>query len=221
MADEIVAQVYVDGVACDDKYTLSVMEYGNTLINDSTQSEEIKNLVKNMLHYGAYSQVYFNYNVDTRADAGLDALDLTTVTQSSFERTVQTEEEGVGKITTANWNLKAGTSLNLYLELEDTVKEEIADYTFTCNEVVLEKGEFNGLLSVKIPNIAAHELDEIFTIEVTKSGESESSATFTFSVFSYAYKALDANANVREGLTDLMKAMYLYNSAAKVLLGSE
>ena len=221
MADEIIARVYVDGVACDDEYTLSVMEYGNKLINDSTQSEEIKNLVKNMLHYGAYSQVYFDYNVDTRADAGLEPLDLTTVTQSSFETTVKTEEEGFGKITTANLNLKAGTSLNLYLELADNVQEEIADYTFTCNGVVLEKGEFNGLLSVKIPNIAAHELDKIFTIEATKSGESESSVVYTFSVFCYAYKALDANANVREGLTDLMKAMYLYNSAAKVLLGSK
>lgn len=221
MADEIVARVYVDGVACDDEYTLSVKEYGTTLLNDSTQSEEIKNLVKNMLHYGAYSQIYFDYNVNARADAGLQALDLTAVTQSNFEKTIKTEEEGFGKITTANLNLKAGTSLNLYLELEDAVKEEIADYTFTCNGAVLEKDEFNGLLSVKIPNIAAHELDEIFTIEVTKSGESESSATFTFSVFSYAYKALDANANVRAGLVDLMKAMYLYNSAAKVLLGSK
>ena len=37
--------VYVDGVACEDEYTLSVTEYSNRLLNDSTQSEEIKNLV--------------------------------------------------------------------------------------------------------------------------------------------------------------------------------
>ena len=219
MADEIAAQVYVDGVACDDEYKLSVMKYGNTLLNDNTQSEKIKNLVKSMLHYGAYSQVYFNYNPDARADAGLEELNLAAVTQSNFEKTIQTEEEGFGKIVSSNLNLKSETALNLYFELADGVDGE--DYTFMCDGKVLEKDEYKGLLTVKIPNIAAHELDEIFTIEVIKSGESESSVTFKYSVFTYAYKALDANATVRAGLTDLMKAMWLYNYAAKELLGSK
>lgn len=211
MADVVKAQLYVDGVAQYDEYEVSVKEYANKLLSNSAQSQAVKTLVTNMLHYGAYAQTYFAYNTDSLANAGLTPLDLTTVEQANFAKDIVKKVEGFGEIVAANLNLKSETNLNLYFDLDESAE----GYTFTCEGKEVVTGTENSYFVVTVKNIAAHELDDVFTITATKEG---TTYTFTYSVFTYAYNALGKeDSAVRTGLKDLMKAMYLYNTAASAV----
>lgn len=214
MADVVKAQLYVNGVAYYDEYRVSVKEYANKLLNDDTQTSETKSIVTNMLHYGAFAQTYFQYNTDALANEGLKPLNLANVDQTKFNdyKALQVKAEGFGEIVASNLNLKSGTSLNLYLDLQDTI--DATEYTFKCGETVLEQGEYNGGTMVTVPNIGAHELDSIFTITAEHKTDTAKKYEFQYSVYNYVYNALDENYTGKVGLKDLMKALYRYNEAA-------
>ena len=211
MSDNVKARLF-DGSDCVGQYEFSIQNYGEKLLSRSDVSDSIKALVKNMLHYGAYVQQYFDYNTSILANEGLEALDLSGVTQSTFEsyKTGSVIESDFGKIVGANLNLKSETVLNLYIQPKDGIN--VDDFTFKCGETTLTKGTYKGLIMVTVSDIAANELDTIFEIQAVSS---DSTYTFKYSVFTYAYNALSDSYTGRTGLKDMIKAMYQYNQAAK------
>ncbi len=83
MADVFKIQVIVeiDGEEyASETYEYSVVEYCSYILNDNyadptltaEQITNLKALVKQMLHYGAAAQLYFGYNTDNLANAGID-----------------------------------------------------------------------------------------------------------------------------------------------------
>ncbi len=229
MADTITAQLYAgEEPVC--AYTSSIKEYAEGLLGTEI-SVETKTLVENMLHYGAYAQKYFKYNDadDKLADKveGLGDLIVSDVTQDSFQAAFGETEltaGGFGKIVGSNLYLKSETDLKVYIELEDGVNAD--NLTFTCpakSSEPLETGSYmrNGkeLVTVTIPNIAAHELNKVWEITVAKKGDLSSTGTWKYSVYTYAYNALADSYNpdmTKYGISikELMKAMYKYNEAA-------
>ncbi len=241
MADTITAQLYAGDELVRAypggqtvAYTSSVKEYAagvlKQLETDNTDTSAVtKTLVKNMLHYGAYAQKYFRYNTGNLADAGLDDLVVSDVTQGSFQTAfgqTNLNADGFGKIVGSNLYLKSETDLKVYIELAEGVDAD--KLTFTCQDKSSEPlkiGRYtrNGkeLVTVTIPNIAAHELDKVWEIAVAKKDDSSSTGTWKYSVFTYAYNALDAGYTpdtTKYGISikELMKAMYKYNEAALV-----
>ena len=63
---------------------------------------------------------------------------------------------------------------------------------------------------VSLPGIAAVDLDRMQTVKVTYGS---STGTFKAAALSYANRAINANSNI--DLVKTMKALYLYNQAAK------
>ena len=238
MADTVTAQLYAgDEPVCTYPggqtvaYTSSVKEYAagvlKQLETDNTDTSAVtKTLVKNMLHYGAYAQKYFRYNTGNLADAGLDDLDVSDVTQGSFQTAFEQTNlnaDGFGKIVGSNLYLKSETDLKVYIELAEGVDAD--KLTFTCQDKSSEPlkiGRYtrNGkeLVTVIIPNIAAHELNNVWDITVVKKDGQTSTGTWKYSVFTYAYNALDAKykPDTTRGITiaELLQAMYKYNEAA-------
>ena len=100
----------------------------------------------------------------------------------------------------------------MYIQLEDGV--DIGEYTFKCGDITLEQGTRGDWITVKVPNIAANNLDTIYEIVATNGSNSY---IFKYSVFTYAYKALDANYTTTTTIKELVKVMYKYNEAANAV----
>ncbi len=234
MADEVTAQLFAGEEAKSEVYKLSVKSYGEAILNDEIsidgtgeQQTAVKTLVRNMLHYGAAAQKYFKYHPDNLADAGVsDGFNLEAVTgvdQTSFSDAYNNSKltaDGIGKIVGSNLYLKGETDLKVYIELADGV---LADsLTFTCDGKELTKGTYKlsgkDLVTVTIPNIAAHELQNMWEIKIANADNSIE-GTLSYSVFTYAYNALADSytpdtTNYGMSIKDLMKVMYKYNKAA-------
>lgn len=116
MSSDIKAQL-IDGSRAGREYTYSVKDYANYLIEHENESAEYLRavpLVKKMLNYGAYAQIYFDKNTTNLANAILTdeekALDNVTVTEP---QTSVTLPKGV-TFEGATLSLKSETSLSLY-----------------------------------------------------------------------------------------------------------
>ncbi len=219
MADKITAQFYVNGKPYSESYEYSVEAYAKTIINDTaeTYSENAKKLAANMLHYGAYSQKYFNYNTANLANEGLTALDLSAVTVDNFasftEGNVKTVE-GLGSNKGSNLILESETTLKLYFAPEDGVE----NLQFVRNGEMLPTSEVisGGKTWVCIPitNIAADKLGDTIEITVSDSTDSSKSGTLKYSALTYGYNVLKSTTSYSDELQNLVKALYLYNQAA-------
>lgn len=219
MADKITAQFYVNGKSYSESYEYSVEAYARTIIDDTaeTYSENAKKLVANMLHYGAYSQKYFNYNTENLANEGLTALNLSAVTVDNFasftEGNVKTVE-GLGSNKGSNLILESETTLKLYFAPEDGVK----NLQFVRNGEMLPTSEvISGAktwVCIPITNIAADKLGDTIEITVSDSTDSSKSGTLKYSALTYGYNVLKSTTSYSKELQNLVKALYLYNQAA-------
>ena len=197
MADVITAQVVADGIE-GKKFTTSVRNYANCIVNDKTNNEDYAkaaSLVDAMLRYGAYSQTYFKYNTDDMADSIL-AKKTNYLDSVSIENFVAYTPDTI-EITGENASKYNASSLILESEvkLRHYFSEEISGATKKGNEWYIE--------SELIP---ANNLNK--TIETIKD-----TVVIKYSPFNYVYKALNSE-NTSVELKNLMKAMYLYNVEA-------
>ena len=64
-------------------YTYSVREYGEAVITSAKTSSTMKDLAAQMLNYGSYAQIQFDYNADDLANVNLDKLGYSTTLDDS------------------------------------------------------------------------------------------------------------------------------------------
>lgn len=126
MADTITAQFYVSGELYPESYEYSVETYAKEIINGdlAIYSDKAKELAASMLHYGAYSQMYFNYNTGNLANRGLKELDLSSVIAECFAGIVKANNrslEGLGSVMGSSLVLESEITLKLYFEPEEGV----------------------------------------------------------------------------------------------------
>ncbi len=91
---------------------------------------------------------------------------------------------------------------------------KIGDYKFTCAGKTLTPVKSGETYVVKIPNIAAKELDTVYTVTVKKGSKT---LTVKCSALSYSYMVLKSSTNAK--LCDAVKALKLYNDAANDYFG--
>ncbi|MBQ2922878.1 MAG: hypothetical protein IJE60_07335 [Tyzzerella sp.] len=220
MADDVTAQLFVGENVYSDGFSISVKEYVNILLKDATQVDAIKNLATTLLHYGAYSQRYFNYNTEKLANEGLTSLNLDEITQndfSTYHANSVLEAQGFGEIAASKLQLKSETALTVYIQLSDNI--QVDDYQFNCDGKTITPGTYGEWVTVTIPNIAAHELDDMFVITAVNKTNEEETYQFEYSVFNYVYNALNDSYAGREHLKELVKVLYKYNEAANQVCG--
>lgn len=205
MSSTITAQL-IDGDHSGDIYTYSVKDYAEYVLARPEVSEyaAAANIVKAMLNYGAYSQLYFG-----KTGVPLANESLTTAEQQPADVTAAT----IGKSTYtaslpdgvvfegATLSLKSNTTLSLYFTSANN-----AELSFACSGKTVDKSSVQGYQVARLRGIPSFELDNEFTVSVTANG---STGTISYSPMNYCYNALN-NSDTEEKLTNVIKALYVY-----------
>jgi hypothetical protein len=173
-------------------------------------SEKLQALAAKLASYGAYAKAYFEYEPVAEDTEYADAIagditgDITVETVTPYK-----------PVKDASTDAFKAKSISLVLKSETILKvtfagTDVAQYSFTVDGEPVSAVKSGSSYVVKIPNIAAQDLDKAYTIVAT-NGDS----TYTISAYAltYAYQVLKAEDRT-DAIRDLVKALYEYNQAA-------
>ena len=195
------------------EYTYSVKNYADYILahTEVSQYAQAEEIVKAMLNYGAYSQLYFDDETETLVNENLtetekDVSDITAQTiNKPYDKTIQNHLfEGV-TFAGATVSLKSEATLSLYFRSEETL-------SFSCQGKILSTTQKDGYQIVRINGIPAKELGNDFTVTVTAK---ENSGTVLYSPLNYCYNVLNDSAN-DTNWQNVVKALYKYWQSADI-----
>ena len=201
MSSEIKAQI-INGEDFGEEYTYSVREYADYLLEHAEEREDWSNavpIVKAMINYGAYSQIYFEKNPTALANAVLtdEEKALPDVNISTAEPIIALPD-GV-TFEGATLSLKSETTLSLYFTADSQPE-------FSCGDYTVEPVHNGRHYAARIRGIAAKHIGDSFTLNV-------GSGSITYSPLNYIAKALNGGTE-DENLINAVKALYWYWKAA-------
>ena len=209
MTSEIKAQM-IDGDQHGTEYTYSVKEYADYLLEHADERENLARavpLVKAMLNYGAYSQVYFDKNPSALANADLEEREkiLDNVTIDIADPVIGELPDGT-TFEGATLSLKSETTLSLYFKSG----EELA---FSCDGYTVEKATSADYQIARIRGIKAKHIGDILTLKINGS------EAISYSPLNYCKNMLDGGTT-NEKLINVVKALYFYRQAADAFFSS-
>ncbi len=205
MASQIKAQMFDNDLA-GTEYTYSVKEYAAYLLDHADEREDLAAavpLVKAMLNYGAYAQIYFDKNTDALANSVLPEADKElgdvniTAPDKEFKLPEGVSFEG------ATLSLKSETTLSLYFKSSTTL-------SFSVDGKKVETAKDGEFQIARIRGIAAKELQNRFKLNISAGNKSGS---VTYSPMNYCYSALNGGTD-NVSLINTVKALCLYSQAA-------
>lgn len=219
MAEDITAQV-ISGQQLSSEYVYSVKRYADYILNnaqDQTYAPSVP-LVKAMLNYGAYSQIYFSENGETGtlANEAMTAQDkiLGQVDTAALEAeyAAKTDMEEVDFIFEgSSLSLKSETTLSLFFTSSEPL-------VFSCTHDELGDMTINSVKSdnyriARIRGILPMFLGDSFLVNV-RNVSSQLSGFVTFSPMYYCATVMN-NDNNPEEYRDVCMALYWYYVEAK------
>ena len=180
-----------------DEY--SVREYAETILNGD-YADYVKEMVKEMLNYGAAAQNYFGYNDSDLANAGYE---LDSSAEVPTEVPAITVEDKLAGISLYGMSLvfRNKTAVRFYFN----VSGNIADYTFSQGTPVQKDGKYY----VEIGNINPQDLANDITLSVN-----DGALSVTYSPLNYIVRKYN-NADSSAELKALVQAMYGYHLEAE------
>lgn len=195
-------------------YVYSVKEYADYLLGHQSVDAYAKAapLVKAMLNYGAYSQIYFNQNTSDLANTGLTEADkdVSGVTAAQINKPYttaydQTVEKGEAiSFDLVALSLKSNTELVLYFSCKDKLKIEGEDPNVSIS------GSGNKQV-VRISGIRPDKLGDDYSVMVSNS---EGGTQYVkYCPLSYCYYVVLEERGTEE-LQNVCKALFLYYQAA-------
>ena len=194
-----------------DSYTYSVLEYCNDLLAQDSVTSETKQVVAELLNYGAAAQKYVGADSSKLQDA---------IKQSNIA--LLTDEPQGEVSTTGTEQIVAGATVNfsnvnkIVFAITPEIYANLDSYTITINDIAVEKsawvlsGDYYMWYS---DGIKATEFGKPCKLVVTNG--SETVQTIEISVNAYC-SAVYKMSGVPEALKNLVKATYNYGAAAKV-----
>ena len=218
-------------------FTYSIYEYAKDYIKYATTETEYQKalpLVKAMLDYGAYSQLFFG--VDASNLANYDRVSNLKLTEGNVEQTscdsvfsaITNEETGTlgnEELIYQNISLicESETSMKLYFQNKnnltlDQIKEKYAIKVYDSEGNVIpddgcEMQVEGDLFWIKIKNLGPVKLSSDYTVEFTSDAGTQRGTVSPICYIKKAMKQDDMN------LQNLCKAMYLYNKATLEYIG--
>ena len=218
-------------------FTYSIYEYAKDYIKYATTETEYQKalpLVKAMLDYGAYSQLFFG--VDASNLANYDRVSNLKLTEGNVEQTscdsvfnaIKNEETGTlgnEELIYQNISLicESETSMKLYFQNKNNltlnqIKEKYAIKVYDSEGNVIQNDgcemQVEGdLFWIKIKNLGPVKLSSDYTVEFTSDAGTQRGTVSPICYIKKAMKQDDMN------LQNLCKAMYLYNKATLEYIG--
>ena len=212
MTSVIKAQI-INGGNSGREYTYSVKEYADYLLSHTGENEEWDKavpLVKAMLNYGAYSQVYFDQNPEELANAGLtdEQKALGEVSINVADPMVKDLPEGT-TFEGATLSLRSKTTLSLYFTSSETLK-------FDCGGYTVETVTSGGYQIARIRGFNSDHIGDTITLTVNGAG------TVTYSPLNYCRNVLTLSTSTEDeaqnehykNLQNVVKTLYWYWQAA-------
>lgn len=203
MNDEITIQVVSDNGSGGEQ-TFTIREYAEAIVNGNFD-DEVKNLAKHMLNYGAKAQTYFNYNADDLANKNVGEPSNMEVVPNDGERAkTPNPVEGISFYGTS-LVLNSQTTLRFYFTLSDG--KNISEYSF--GELKVQSKNISGTMMyfVDIVDIAPDKLGETYSVSVNNK------EIVQFNPLWYIKRQAHNDAN-SQNFKDLMQAMFNYYLAA-------
>ena len=210
MVSDIKARI-VDGDTYGTEYSYSVEKYAKYILDHPEVDEyaSAANMVKAMLNYGSYSQMFFNNNVMNLANASLDEDDkaigdvtAALIDKSTFNEALPADVVFEG----ASLSLQSETTLSLYFK-----SDAILD--FDCPNRVFETAVSGQYQVIRIRNISAKELGDDFMVSVSAD---DTQGTISYSPMNYCYNVLNNDAYAdNTNLQNVVRSIYKYWQAAK------
>lgn len=197
-------------------YGMSVCDYSRKLLSSAGYPANIKNLVRNMLYYGACSQQNFNHKTDSLASQVIEAQELEKIktkaqalTARDLDAFAPVVDKDMPKGLLQGVNLSLTSELSLRFSFD---KAKAQGCTFELDGVPAEPKMVDGFTCIEVNNIVPQAMDKSHTVKVTQNGKSY---TVTYSAMSYVRTVLDHQDLFKPGLIATAKALRLYNLAAK------
>ena len=197
-------------------YSYSVYDYASKILAEPESSEYKSSapLIKAMLNYGGYAQTYFNEKTDALANKGLynktndPVLTTNTTVSKDYNYAVFNNSIGVSFIG-GSLVLNSGTDLKLYYSMDDQNMANNINVSVNGQNVA---PEYDGnIMCVRVPDISISSLGDTYNVKISVNGKELNQK---YSAMTYMYKALNSqNSNTK--LNNVVKALYLYNEAAK------
>ncbi|MBE5867267.1 MAG: hypothetical protein E7292_13945, partial [Lachnospiraceae bacterium] len=169
MTDTIQAQLFTSDGSTTQVYEYSVSKYAWYIL-DGDYDAETKELVKAMLHYGAYSQEWFDYNTTNLANAGLETLDLSEADDWDEFNPLISNNDNVGSFTSAYLTLESDTAINLKFKLADGVSFKdlrVVVQDPMGNVVPVTTDTTENVCLITLTGIKASDLDTTYDFSVT------------------------------------------------------
>jgi uncharacterized repeat protein (TIGR02543 family) len=199
---------YKGKAACEDR-ELSVRDYCEDAASRNP-NEKTLNLLKAILDYGAYSQLYFKYDTNNLANKNLTS---GLVESTAVPKTDKSESAPCTGLTKASSSLglEAAFEMDTKFAPSGTASEaDMANYTFKIDGAAAVPELKSGRYVVTLKDITAVALGDMHTFTAThKDG---SVYTVNDSPIAYLYRAYSGSNDIN--LVHLCSAIYLYYQAA-------
>ena len=223
---DVKVTIFADGEVIKTEI-YSVKEYAMKQLAKNNIPANLKTLLVDMLNYGAAAQIYWNYNTDNLANADLTEDQQALASQELAEMTSHKNAVG-GEDATV---VLAGTALvlenaietNYYLNLNGHNAEDlVAKITYVdCLgkevEVVVEGKDFavkDQYHVVRFSGLSSREMRTVYSMTVFDKEGNVVSATYEYSIESYAVSQLSKTAEGTD-FYNILVAMMKYGFSAE------
>ena len=213
MTETVSAQTFYSngdkGVVC--KY--SVMQYADKVFESAdTLSAETVKLVKTMLNYGGYTQIYTGKNTSKLANAELSDMAVDNKEITIDDKYSLSRDGAVNGLKIKSFKLIIDDLTEIKIGCQVQEGYDIKDFDFSCKgaNVNVYDGE-DGYYYISIKGITPDKFDNIYAVNV-KGADSE--ITVYCSAFAYLKTILEGK-NYGTDMKNLAKSMYEYNVASK------
>ena len=188
--------------------TYSIRQYADLILAGEEYTTADKEMVLQMLGYGAAAQEYFGYNNEPEklANSGYEAqIAAASVPESIESIGISGAVEGI-KLYGMSLVFESKVAVRFYYSTED-----VSGYTFQSGDVSYEPQQKNGLYYVEVAGINPQNYADVITMQVTDAAAN----TMTVGYSPLHYIVRKYNANSSDSLKALVQAMYGYYLEAK------
>ncbi len=201
--------------------TTSIRKYCDTLWNSDIVTKQEKDLLADLLRYGAAAQTYSEYQTDRLATAGMNLTGYgTTVSASNIATKYALTTSTLSGYGFLGATLRLENSLAMSLKFQATSTENLkVSISINGRKTTLNADDFLAAGAqtyvVNFENLNAHEMDATITAKLLNG--STTVQTLTYSVADYCKSILTANADGNEKLAadqTLVERIYAYGLSA-------
>ena len=199
MTDNISAVLKLGSFVLDVKESYSVQEYAQNKLNDNP-SNELKQLLTDMLYYGAAAQNYTGYNTENLANVDVDNIGTpSTEKPTSTKFTLENAAVASYPVYFKSASLWFGNVNKIRISLSSF--DENVSLTINGEEV-----ELTGA-TVLTEGILATDFEKTYTFELSYNGVVMQTLTYSINAFVYEKQNSDS-------IGELALALYRYGLAA-------